>query len=80
MIMLIEKKGHELVLREGGLSPNTLQSNGRLAASNGLLVQIKTAPEGAAIDFLTLAYIRSRAPFTASLDHNAKYRTGNPSI
>ena len=30
MIMLIEKKGHELVLREGGLSPNTLQSNGRL--------------------------------------------------
>ena len=33
MIMLIEKKGHELVLREGGLSPNTLQSNGRLPAS-----------------------------------------------
>jgi hypothetical protein len=32
MIMLIEKKGHELVLREGGLSPNTLQSNGRLPA------------------------------------------------
>jgi hypothetical protein len=33
MIMLIEKKGHELVLREGGLSPNTLQSNGRLPAN-----------------------------------------------
>jgi len=50
MIMLIEKKGHELVLREGGLSPNTLQSNGRLPANKRHSAQTKTAPEGAAFD------------------------------